>query len=81
MRTDREQAVFRGPGALQRALAEARARMGRPRKGERAVGTAARSVRLSVDLWEELERVAEKQGTTVHALIRVAIAAMLKRAA
>lgn len=80
MGPERELAVFRGPTALKQALTEARRRMGRPRKGERAVGTATKSLRLSLDEWAQLERLAEKKGKTVHALIRAALAAMVERA-
>jgi hypothetical protein len=71
----------RGPKALERALAWARSKRGRPKKGERAVGTETRSVRLSKAAWKALEETAEKEGTTVHALIREAIAARVRRAA
>lgn len=74
-------AFGRGPAAIQKAMAWARTRRGRPKKGERASGTRTRSVRLPHAAWKELERVAKKEGTTVHALIRQAILAKLGNAA
>jgi hypothetical protein len=71
----------RGPSAIQKALAWARTKRGRPKKGERAAGTVTRSVRLPEAAWKALERVAKKEGTTVHALIRQAVLAKLGDAA
>jgi hypothetical protein len=71
----------RGPSAIQRALAWAGGKRGRPKKGERAAGTVTRSVRLPETAWRALERVAKREGTTVHAVIRRAILAKLRRAA
>jgi hypothetical protein len=74
--------VFKGPGALERALSTARAmRMGRPKKGAKAVGTATKSLRLSKDEWAELERVAEKRRTTLHAIMRDAVLSVLRKSA
>lgn len=70
----------RGPEALQRALTWARAKRGRPKKGERAAGTVTRSLRLPEAAWKALEKAAKRQGTTVHALIRQAIAEKLSAA-
>jgi len=74
-------AFGRGPAALQRALEWSRGKRGRPKKGEKAAGTVTRSVRLPEAAWQALEKVAERQGTTVHALIRQAIAEKLGTAA
>ena len=71
----------RGPEALQMALTWARAKRGRPKKGERASGTATKTIRLPKAAWKKLAEIAKKQGTTVHALIREAISAKLGRAA
>jgi hypothetical protein len=74
-------AFGRGPAAIQKAMAWARAKRGRPKKGERAPGTRTRSIRLPDAAWKELERAAKKERTTVHALIREAIMAKLGKAA
>ncbi len=72
--------VFKGPGALDRALAAARsAKMGRPKKGSQAVGTAAKSLRLSNDQWAALELLAEKRRKTLHAIMREAVLSVLRR--
>lgn len=74
--------VFKGPGALSRALTAARAaRMGRPKKGTTAVGTAAKSLRLSTDQWAALEHLAEKRRTTLHAIMRDAVLSVLRKTA
>lgn len=73
-------AVFKGPGALDRALAAARAaRMGRPKKGAKAVGTAAKSLRLGNDQWAALELLAKKRHTTLHAIMREAVLSVLRK--
>ena len=71
----------RGPAALQRALDWSRTKRGRPKHGERATGTITRSLRLPEAAWKALEKIAKQQGTTVHALIRQAIAEKLISAA
>jgi len=71
----------RGPEALRRALDWSRTKRGRPRKGEQAAGTVTRSLRLPEAAWKALEKAARKQKTTVHALIRQAIAEKLGDAA
>jgi hypothetical protein len=71
----------RGPEALKRALEWARSKRGRPKKGEKPAGTITRSVRLPEAAWKALEKAAKKEGTTVHALIREAIAKKLGHAA
>lgn len=64
----------RGPAALQKVLAEARAsRAGRPRKGEVAEGTDTRSVRLPRGAWRALDALAKARGVTAHALMCSAI--------
>jgi predicted DNA-binding ribbon-helix-helix protein len=74
--------VFKGPGALDRALKAARAsRLGRPKKGSQAVGTAAKSLRLSNDQWAALEDLARKRRTTLHALLRKAVLGVLRKSA
>jgi hypothetical protein len=72
--------VRRGPGALQEVLAHARTKRGRPKKGEVAAGSSARSVRLSDAEWTALDRLADRQRTTVHALLREAVADKLHKA-
>lgn len=71
----------RGPAALQRAIDWSRGKRGRPKKGEKATGTVTRSLRLPEAAWIALEKAARRQGTTVHALIRQAIAEKLASAA
>lgn len=80
---DSTNAVYLGRGAegLAKALAWSRSKRGRPKKGERAEGTVTRSVRLPKAAWKALEAIAKKSDTTVHALIREAIADELRRAA
>lgn len=74
--------VFKGPGALDRALVAARAaRTGRPKKGEKAVGTAAKSLRLAMDQWAALERLAQQRKTTLHAIMREAVLSVLRKSA
>jgi hypothetical protein len=63
----------RGPEALQRGLEWARARRGRPPKGETAEGTRTKTIRFPEKLLTELERTAEKRGVTLHAAMREAI--------
>jgi hypothetical protein len=77
-----ERLVFRGPGALERALSAAREmRMGRPKKGAKAVGTAAKSLRLANDQWAALELLAEERHTTLHAIMREAVLSVLRKSA
>lgn len=71
----------RGPAALRRALDWSRVKRGRPKKGEKAQGTVTRSLRLPETAWKALEKAARRQGVTVHALIRQAIAEKLRSAA
>ena len=71
----------RGSEGLRKALEWARSKRGRPKKGEKAAGTVTRSVRLPEAAWKALEKAAAKEGITVHALIREAIAQRLGKAA
>jgi len=54
---------------------------GRPRAGAEAGTTVPKSVRLPPAIWKELEKRARAEGVAVHALVRKAILAMLRRAA
>lgn len=53
----------------------------RPRLDEQVGPTVTRSVRLPPSVWAKLERRARARGVAVHALIRLAIAELLERAA
>lgn len=59
----------RGPEGMRRAMAFSRAVRGRPRKGQRAVGSSARSVRLSDEAWAEIDRVAAERQMPVARLL------------
>jgi hypothetical protein len=54
---------------------------GRPRAGTEAGTTVPKSVRLPPAMWRELEKRARSEGVAVHALVRKAILALLRRAA
>ena len=54
---------------------------GRPRAGAEAGTTVPKSVRLPPAIWKELEKRARSEGVAVHALVRKAILALLRRAA
>src|SRR5262245_42536300 len=54
---------------------------GRPRAGDEAGTTVPKSVRLPPAIWKELEKRARAEGVAVHALVRKAILALLRRAA
>ncbi len=54
---------------------------GRPRAGAEAGTTIPKSVRLPPAMWKELEKRARSEGVAVHALVRKAILALLRRAA
>lgn len=54
---------------------------GRPRAGAEAGTTIPKSVRLPPAIWKELEKRARAEGVAVHALVRKAILALLRRAA
>lgn len=67
----------RGPKALKKAIEHMRARRGRPKAGQKADGSSPRSVRLPDATWEALEVRAKARKTTVHALLREAVAKLL----
>jgi hypothetical protein len=52
---------------------------GRPRKGAPKADTVPRSIRFPAPVWRDLERVATASGLTVHAAMREAIIAWMKR--
>jgi len=54
---------------------------GRPRAGAEVGTTVPKSVRLPPAIWKELEKRARAEGVAVHALVRKAILALLRRAA
>lgn len=54
---------------------------GRPRGGAEMGPTVLKSVRLPPAIWKELEKRARAEGVAVHALVRKAILALLRRAA
>ena len=47
---------------------------GRPRKGEQAAGSKARSLRLPDFAWAELEQEAKRRKMSLHKLLRVLVA-------
>jgi hypothetical protein len=59
-------------------LLRLRAGRGRPRKGQEIGPTPARSIRLPTSLWTALEDAARDANTTVHALLRLAVAHLLE---
>lgn len=67
--------IGRGEEGLRRVheLAEAR-RRGRPAKGETPEGTVAKTVRLPQSTYDELVRLASKQGISAHVALRKAVA-------
>ena len=68
----------RGEAGLKKAREFFKARRGRPKAGEKAEGSSPRSVRLPDATWAALETTAKEGGTTVHAVLREAIAKYLK---
>ena len=54
---------------------------GRPRRGTEVGETSPKSVRFPDEVWAEIARAARKKGITVHAAIRAAVIAWLRRAA
>jgi hypothetical protein len=54
---------------------------GRPRAGAETGPTVLKSVRLPPTIWKELEERARVEGVAVHALVRKAILALLRRVA
>jgi Ribbon-helix-helix protein, copG family len=79
---ERAKQFGRGPKALEAALKAGRMhrRRGHPGKDAERIPTSPRSLRLPDASWEELERRAEKQGTTVHALLRELVIEWLETA-
>ncbi len=71
----------RNPYAARAAEAVAKMQYGkgRPRRGREVGPTPARSIRLPQVVWDALEVEARRSGTTVHALLRQAVAAYLER--
>jgi hypothetical protein len=59
-------------------LLRLRSGRGRPRKGQEIGPTPARSIRLPTSLWTALEDAARDTNTTVHALLRLAVADLLE---
>lgn len=73
---DPKTTVTLGRGAEGLAMARgltAALRRGRPKRGEVAVGTTARSVRLSTSEWAALELLATERGIAPNAAMREAI--------
>ena len=54
---------------------------GRPSAGSEVGETRPKSVRFPDEVWAEIARAARKKGITVHAAIRAAVIAWLRRAA
>jgi hypothetical protein len=52
---------------------------GRPEAGQEVGRTQVRSVRLPARVWKAVERAAARQGVTVHALLRAAVAQCVER--
>src|SRR5580658_2304474 len=52
---------------------------GRPKKGTETGPTIPRSVRFPADVWRHLERRAKEEGLPLHAALRAAVLAWLKR--
>jgi hypothetical protein len=72
--------VRRGPDGLKEVLAYARAKRGRPRKGEASPGSSVKSLRMTAAEWAALERIAKKRGITLHALLHEALAETIRKA-
>lgn len=66
-------------GRARRAVLQLKAGRGRPRRGQEAGPTPARSIRLPMTVWEALEAAARDAGTTVHALLRLAVTDLLEK--
>jgi hypothetical protein len=69
------------PNPYATRAAEAVARMqhgrGRPARGREVGPTTTRSIRLPASIWSALDVEAQRDGTTVHALLRNAIATFI----
>jgi hypothetical protein len=66
--------IGRGDEGQREVLAYMRAKRGRPKKGEQFSLSTTRSLRLTEATWQALEHQAKQQHTTVHALLRNAVA-------
>jgi hypothetical protein len=73
--------IGRGDEGQREVLAYLRAKRGRPKKGEPQSRATTRSLRLTEATWQALERVAKQRHTTVHALLREAVAETLSKTA
>jgi predicted DNA-binding ribbon-helix-helix protein len=67
--------AFRGRGkeAFENARRFMSAVRGRPRKGEEAIGTSTRTLRLPNNVWQELEALATQHEMSLHMLVRAII--------
>lgn len=77
---DEPVSLGRGEEGRRMALGYARIVRGRPKKGETAIGTSVRSLRLYTPEWAALEAVAEERGMSTHAAMREAVVQWLARA-
>ena len=66
-------------GRARRAVLQLKAGRGRPKRGQEVGPTPARSIRLPMTVWEALEDAARDAGTTVHALLRLAVTDLLEK--
>ncbi|HEX7838190.1 MAG TPA: hypothetical protein VF469_12035 [Kofleriaceae bacterium] len=66
-------------GRARRAVLQLKAGRGRPRRGQEVGPTPTRSIRLPMTVWEALEDAARDTGTTVHALLRLAVTDLLEK--
>lgn len=72
---DKAVVLGRGPEGLKKGLEWLReGRRGRPKKGEKPVGTVVKSLKLPEEMWRALEQKAQERGVTLHALLREAVA-------
>jgi hypothetical protein len=65
-------------GRARRAVLQLQAGRGRPKRGQEVGPTPGRSIRLPMTVWEALEAAARDAGTTVHALLRLAVTHLLE---
>lgn len=65
-------------GRARRAVLQLKAGRGRPKRGQEVGPTPARSIRLPMTVWEALEAAARDANTTVHGLLRLAVAHLLE---
>ena len=73
-KTKNQRTFGRGAEGTRNALDFMDAVRGRPRAGEAAGGSKARSLRLPDKAWAALEAEAQKRSLTVHKLLRMIIA-------